>query len=64
MVVNATIRNGKRKKRYLKISVVAINWDQENSRYEDIDEHVYDSKALPELIEKIIKSDSITAEQQ
>src|SRR6476619_3251460 len=51
----------KNKKRYLKILVVAVNVKSKKILSIKVtDEHVHDSKALPELVENIIKSDSVT----
>ena len=51
----------KNKKRYLKIHVVAVNVKSKKILSIKVtDEHVHDSKALPELVENIIKSDSVT----
>jgi hypothetical protein len=51
------------KKRYLKIHI-AVNVKTKkilSMKVTSDDEHVHDSKALPELVDNIIKSDSITA---
>ena len=51
----------KNKKGYLKIHVVAVNVKSKKILSIKVtDEHVHDSKALPELVENIIKSDSVT----
>ena len=50
----------KNKKGYLKIHV-AVNVKSKKILFIKVtDEHVHDSKALPELVENIIKSDSVT----
>jgi hypothetical protein len=51
----------KNKKGYLKIHV-AVNVKSKKILSIKVtnDEHVHDSKALPELVENIIKSDSVT----
>ncbi len=53
----------KKSKGYLKIHVVAVNVKTKKilSIMKVTDEHVHDSKALPELVENIIKSDNMTA---
>ncbi len=50
-----------RKKGYLKIHI-AVNAKSKKilSMMVTVDEHVYDSKALPELVNGVIKSDSMT----
>ncbi len=54
--------NVKNKKGYLKIHVaVNVKTKKILSMKGNADEHVHDSKALPELVENIIKSDSVTA---
>ena len=52
----------KNKKGYLKIHVAAVNVKSKKILSIKVtdDEHVHDSKALPELVENIIKSDSVT----
>ena len=54
--------NIKRKEGYLKIHI-AVNVKSKEILSIKVtdDEHVHDSKALPELVENIIKSDSVTA---
>jgi hypothetical protein len=52
-----------KKKGYLKIHI-AVNVKTKkilSMKVTDDDEHVHDSKALPELVENIVKSDSVTA---
>jgi hypothetical protein len=50
------------KKRYLKIHIaVNVKTKKILSMKVTDDEHVHDSKALPELVDNIIKSDSMTA---
>ena len=52
----------KNKKGYLKIHIVAVNVKTKKIISMKVtDEHVHDSKALPELVENIIGSDSVTA---
>ena len=52
----------KKKKGYLKIHVaVNVKTKKILSMKVTADEHVHDSKALPELVENIIKSDNIIA---
>lgn len=50
-------------KKYLKIQIVAGNVRAKKilSMIKVTDEHVHDSKALPELIEKITKSNNMTS---
>jgi hypothetical protein len=53
----------KNKKRYLKIHMVAVNVKTKkilSMKVTDDDEHVHDSKALPELVENIVKSNGMT----
>jgi hypothetical protein len=52
-----------KKKGYLKIHIVAVNIKTKKilSIKVTADEHVHDSKALPELVENIIESDSMAA---
>ena len=50
-----------KKKGYLKIHIaVDVKTKKILSIKVTIDEHVHDSKALPELVDNIIKSDSVT----
>ncbi len=53
--------NVKNKKGYLKIHVAVNVKTKKILSIKVTDEHVHDSKALPELVENIIESDSITA---
>src|SRR6476659_9152903 len=50
----------KNKKGYLKIHVAVNVKTKKILSIKVTDEHVHDSKALPELVENIIKSDSVT----
>ena len=50
----------KNKKGYLKIHVAVNVKSKKILSIKVTDEHVHDSKALPELVENIIKSDSVT----
>ena len=50
-----------KKKGYLKIHVAVNIKSKKILSMKVTDEHVHDSKALPELVENIIKSDSMTA---
>ena len=50
-----------KKKGYLKIHIAVNVKSKEILSIKVTDEHVHDSKALPELVENIIKSDSVTA---
>ena len=50
-----------KKKRYLKIHIAVNVKTKKILSMKVTDEHVHDSKALPELVENIIKSDSVTA---
>ena len=50
----------KNKKGYLKIHVAVNVKRKKILSIKVTDEHVHDSKALPELVENIIKSDSVT----
>ncbi len=51
-----------RKKGYLKIHItVDVKTKKILSMKVTADEHVHDSKALPELVENIIESESVTA---
>ena len=52
--------NVKNKKGYLKIHVAVNIKNKKILSIKVTDEHVHDSKALPELIENIIKSDNVT----
>jgi hypothetical protein len=50
-------------KKYLKIHIVTVNVKTKKIRSIKVtadDEHIHDNKALPELVENIIDSDSIT----
>ena len=49
-----------RKKGYLKIHVAINVKTKKILSIKVTDEHVHDSKALPELVENIIKSDNVT----
>jgi formyltetrahydrofolate synthetase len=49
-----------RKKGYLKIHVAINVKTKKILSIQVTDEHVHDSKALPELVENIIKSDNVT----
>ena len=49
-----------RKKGYLKIHVSINVKTKKILSMKVTDEHVHDSKALPELVENIIKSDNVT----
>ena len=50
-----------KKKRYLKIHIAVNVKTKKILSMKVTNEHVHDSKALPELVENIIKSDSVTA---
>ncbi|MER5175069.1 MAG: IS5 family transposase, partial [Candidatus Nitrosocosmicus sp.] len=50
-----------KKKRYLKIHIATNVKTKEILSMKVTDEHVHDSKVLPELVENIIKSNNITA---
>jgi transposase len=50
-----------RKKGYLKIHIAVNVKTKKILSIKVTDEHVHDSKALPELVENIIESDSVTA---
>ena len=49
-----------RKKRYLKIHIATNVKTKEILSVKVTDEHVHDSKALPELVENIARSDNVT----
>jgi len=51
----------KNKKGYLKIHVAVNVKTKKILSMKVTDEHVHDSKALPELVENIIESDNVTA---
>jgi hypothetical protein len=50
-----------KKKRYLKIHIAVNVKTKKILSMKVTDEHVHDSKVLPELVKNIIKSDSVTA---
>ena len=53
--------NVKIRKGYLKIHIAVNVKNKKILSIKVTDEHVHDSKALPELVENIIKSESVTA---
>ena len=53
-----------KKKGYLKIHIAVNVKTKKILSMKVTDEHVHDSKALPELVDNIIKSDSVTSNRQ